>query len=782
MAALQTRQGDQMVESGPEGRRYTTSHWGIYEVTAGAGANEKPQLRPLASDSDPSPIGLDQLDDETIRLRVAQPAVRKSWLERRPGATPERSGKDIFVEVGWDTALDMVAAELRRVRRAFGNASIFGGSYGWSSAGRFHHAQSQVHRFLNCLGGYVRHVDSYSLGAGRALMHYVASQMDICIASHSSWDVLAKHTEMFVAFGGVPLKNAQVSPGGSGHHRVRDGLRHMAKAGTRFVNISPVKDNLVMDVEVEWLPIRPNTDTAMMLALAYVLQEDSRFDRSFVDRYTVGYDQFLSYLRGDLDGTPKNPQWAETITGVPAERTTLLAQEMLTSRTMLNAAWSLQRSAHGEQPFWMLVTLASMLGQIGLPGGGYGLGYGATNTMGSSHPNYPGPTFSQGVNPCPHFIPVARIADMLLNPGEPFTYQGQTHRYQDIRLVYWAGGNPFHHHQDLNRLHEAWQRPECVIVHEQFWTSTARRADIVLPVTTTLERNDIGAASREGYYTAMRKVIEPYRGARDDYDIFSALSERLGVEGAFTEGLTADEWLERIYCENLPKTLAAGGTLPSFTEFWERGLLYYGSGDAPVIMHEAFRADPEANPLGTPTGKIEICSETIRSMNLPDCPGWPMWIEPFEWLGHDQAKLYPLHMLSDQPMRRLHSQLDHSPYSRAGKVCGREPVYLHPDDATARGIVDGDLVEIFNSRGRCLAGAIVTEDMMPSVVRLATGAWFDPSNGLDLNGNANSLTLDRGSSSFAQGCAAQTCLVDVRRFEGEPPKIQVYDLPEIIAL
>jgi len=763
-------------------RTYTASHWGTYEVEAGAGPKGRAKLHPLTGDPDPSPIGLDQLDDQTLRLRVAQPAVRKSWLDHGPGAAPERRGKDPFVEVDWDTALDLVAGELRRVRGSFGNASIFGGSYGWSSAGRFHHGQSQVHRFLNVLGGYVRHVDSYSLGAGRALMHYVASHMDQSNASHTSWDVLAEHTDLFVTFGGVPLKNTQVSAGGSGRHRVRDSLRRMAGRGVRLVNISPVRDNLVTGGEVEWIPVRPNTDTALMLSLAYVIRQDNRFDRSFIDRCTVGFDDFAPYLLGETDGVPKTPDWAETITGVPAGRIRRLAGEMLSGRTMVNSAWSLQRSAHGEQPFWMLVTLASMVGQIGLPGGGYGLGYGAVNTLGSAHAHYPGPTFSQGTNPCPHFIPVARIADMLLNPGAPFTYQGKTHHYQDIRLVYWAGGNPFHHHQDLNRLMEAWRRPECIVIHEQFWTSAARLADIVLPATTTLERNDIGFAGREGYYTAMRKVAEPYSGSRDDYDIFADLSRRLEVEAAFTEGLKSDEWLERIWRENLPRARAAGLELPDFETFWAQGLIDVGGGDAPVIMHEAFRGDPEANPLGTPTGRIEICSQTIRGFGLPDCPGSPVWIEPFEWLGSEKARTYPLHLLSDQPKRRLHSQLDHSPYSRAGKVQGREPVYLNPNDAQARGIADGDLVELFNDRGRCLAGAIVSPDIMPSVARLATGGWFDPSDGLDLNGNPNSLTLDRGSSSFAQGCSAQTCLVEIRRYEGDPPPIRVYDPPQIIPL
>jgi biotin/methionine sulfoxide reductase len=227
---------------------------------------------------------------------------------------------------------------------------------------------------------------------------------------------------------------------------------------------------------------------------------------------------------------------------------------------------------------------------------------------------------------------------------------------------------------------------------------------------------------------------------------------------------------------------AAGIELPSFTEFWERGLVGLAPDDEALVMHEDFRRDPAANPLATPSGKIEIYSETIAGFGLDDCPGYPAWIEPFEWLGHEKARTYPLHLLSDQPVRRLHSQLDHSPYSRAGKVAGREPVHLNRADAAARGIADGDLVELFNDRGRSLAGAVVTDDVMPGVARLATGSWFDPGEGLERNGNPNSLTLDRGSSSFGQGCSAHTCLVEARRFDGPAPPVRAYEPPTIILL
>ena len=760
-------------------RHYAAMHWGIYEIEESDA--RQVTLRSHRHDPDASPIGLDILDDSLTRLRVHRPAVRKGWLDAAPGSRGMGRGDEPFVEVDWPTATALVAAEIDRVRKEHGNAAIFGGSYGWASAGRFHHAQSHVHRFLNVLGGYVRSVDTYSLGAGRALMPFIVAPMDELNAQHTSWDVLADHTELFVAFGGVPLKNTQIASGGAGEHRAREGLRGLAARGTRIVNISPVRDNLTTGGPVEWIPIRPNTDTAMMLALAYVVLHSPRFDRGFIDRCCTGFERFVPYLTGAADGIAKTPAWAAAIAGVPAEQIVALAHDMLDARTLLNCAWALQRAAHGEQPFWMMVTLAAMLGQIGLPGGGFGLAYGPMNTQGSAHVRFRGPTLPQGTNPVRDFIPVARIADMLLEPGGQFAYLGEKRTYPDIKLVYWAGGNPFHHHQDLNRLRAAWQLPETIVVHEQYWTPAARHADIVLPATTSLERNDIGSATRKGHLIAMRKAVDAPGSARDDFTIFSDIARCLGVEDAYTERLDAFGWLRRMYEETASRTHAIGIDLPDFDAFWAEGIVDLSPHKKPFVMLNNFRGDPANNSLPTPSGRIEIFSARIAGFGLPDCPGHPMWLEPFEWLGSAKAELYPLHLLSDQPSRRLHSQLDASPYSRAGKIAGREPVYLNPSDAAERGITAGDVVELFNDRGRCLAGAILSDDIMPGVVRLATGAWFDPWRGGDRHGNPNILTLDRGASTFSQGCSAQTCLLDIRRFNGALPPVQAFELPPILA-
>jgi biotin/methionine sulfoxide reductase len=273
--------------------------------------------------------------------------------------------------------------------------------------------------------------------------------------------------------------------------------------------------------------------------------------------------------------------------------------------------------------------------------------------------------------------------------------------------------------------------------------------------------------------------MPPTGEARDDYAIFTALAARLGAEAGFTEGRSAQAWLEHMYEQCRTRGAAMGVELPEFAAFWEQGVVDLSPHAKPVVMLEAFRADPGAHPLNTESGLIVLGSDRIAGFNLADCPGHATWLAPTEWLG--TAAEYPLHLLSDQPARRLHSQLDASPHSIAGKVAGREPVYLNPSDAAARNIADGDLVEVFNSRGRTLAGAIISQALMPGVARLATGAWFDHDwqTGLEKHGNPNTLTRDHPASSLSQGCTAQTCLVEIRRTDGPAPAVTAHRRPEM---
>jgi len=760
----------------------TSTHWGSYQAVTRSGRLE--ELRPFDHDGDPSPIGqgiVDVIDDAS---RITRPMVRLGWLENRRGKGTEGRGRDPFVALDWDEVIALAGDELTRVIGQHGNRAIYAGSYGWASAGRFHHAQSQIHRFLNTLGGYTRSVNTYSFAAAEVIFPHVLGDFRSFVYQQTSWSSIIDHCDLFVAFGGIALKNAQIGQGGIGEHRQKQWMVKAHDNGVEFVNISPMKSDLLEDIASDWLAIRPNSDTAMMLALSYVLIEEGLHDRAFLDRYTTGFDKVEAYIRGAADGVVKTPEWAAAICDIPADAIRLLARRMAAGRTMISMSWSLSRQAHGEQPLWAGVTLAALLGQIGLPGGGFGFGYAAVQTVGNGVGDYNMMAFPQGRNNETGFIPVARIADMLLNPGGSFAYNGQQLTYPDIRLVYWAGGNPFHHHQDLNRLKQAWQRPETVIVHEWCWNALARHADIVLPCTTSLERQDIAMSPRDNYVISMEKAIEPVGQSRDDYDILSALSHHLGVADQFTEGKSSEEWQRHIYAQTCAQMRADGFAFPDYEDFRQQKWFQIEAQEHPTILFEDFRRDPDANPMKTPSGKIELYFATIEGFGYDDCPPQASWLEPPEWIG-GTANTHPLHLICNQPGTKLHSQLDHGSFSRQGKINGHEMIIMNPADAAQRGIGEGDIVRVFNDRGACLCGAVLSTKLREGVILIPTGAWLDPGDG-DLadisckHGNPNVLTPDRGTSRLAQGPAAHSCLAEVERWTGGNVKVTAFVPPPII--
>ncbi|MEX0953283.1 MAG: molybdopterin-dependent oxidoreductase [Nitriliruptoraceae bacterium] len=765
----------------------TSTHWGDYLVDVRDGQIER--ITPHADDPDPSPIGPGMVSAHRSHTRIQAPMVRAGWLEHGPGSGAQdawRRGAEPFVEVTHAEAVELIARELDRVRTQHGNEAIFAGSYGWASAGRFHHAKSQLHRFMNLIGGFTTVRDTYSSAAVSVILDRVAGGKREAMDGTPTWDDIAEHGELVVAFGGLPQKNLQVTGGGVSSHEAARWQERCREAGVRFVNVSPQRGDVATGVSSDWVACRPNTDVALMLGMAHTLATEGLHDIEFLERCCEGWDRFEAYLLGETDGTPKDAAWASSITGVDADVISRLARDVAASRSVITAAYALQRAHHGEQVHWMAMTLAAMSGSMGRPGGGLGAGLSAMHHLGMPRSPIDTAGVPMGTNPTGSFIPVARISDMLLQPGTRYDYDGQSRTYPDIRLVYWAGGNPFHHHQDLNRLMQAWHRPETVIVHEPWWTPLAKRADIVMPVATMLERDDIARGHGDHRLSPMYAAVSPPAGVRTDHEILRDVAQHLGVADAFTEGRTTDEWIAHLYEQTRTAADQHGVMLPPFDAFWEGG--------EPVdidrlprraTVYEGLRDDPDTNPVRTPSGRLEIHSTTIESFVYDDCPGHPTWMEPAEWLGSAHTDRFPLHLCSNQPSTRLHSQYDHGDASRDNKVQEREPVLISADDAQARGIRDGDVVRLFNERGACLAGAVVTDEIMPGVVSLSTGAWFDPQDpsapdSLEVHGNPNAVTLDIGTSSLAQGPSSNTTLVEVERFKGSLPPVRAFDPPQIV--
>lgn len=760
-------------------RRFPSlSHWGAFTAVVAGG--RLVDCEPFAHDSAPSDILRSMPAMVHSPLRVNRPAIRKGWLRDRHLSDGSERGHDGYIEVSWDEALAAVHSELQRVRSEHGSEAIFGGSYGWSSAGRLHHARTQTHRFLNAGGGCTNQAGNYSWGTAQFLLPHVIGSYTPVTGRVTDWDSVTAHTRLLIAFGGMPLRNTQITSGGAGDHPVPGQLERARAAGVEFVVISPTRQDIPPGLEARWIPIRPNTDAALMLAMMQALIADCIHDEAFLRTHCVGFDALRDYLEGRTDGIPKTPEWAQAICDVPAAVIRDLARQARTVRSMMTCAWSLQRAHRGEQPYWACIALAAALGHIGTPGGGFAFGHASMNGVGNPRMEIAGPAMESGRNPAGSVIPVARVTDMLLHPGQTYEFNGREDVYPDIKMVYWAGGNPFHHQQDLNRLSRAWSRPQTIVTHEIWWTPMARRSDIVLPATTTLERNDIGGSTRDRYVFAMHQALAPVGASRNDFDIYRELAALGGYEQAYTEGRNEMEWVRHIYDSMSQAWRDSGHKAPEFGAFWDQGYAAIPEPERPFVLFEDFRRNPENNPLRTPSGRIELYSEKIAGFGYADCPPHPAWLAPAEWLGSPVAARWPLHLLTPQPAGKLHSQMDGGKTSVDLKINGREALLISPSDAEDRGIVQHELVKVYNDRGACLATAVIDADLKPGVVMLPTGAWFDAEDErLEVHGNPNVLTMDVGTSRLTQGSSAQSALVEVARWNAEAPAVRALETPAI---
>ena len=751
--------------------KYTAAHWGTYEI-------HNDGLQPVSGDPQPSRIGKGWLSaSRNLNSRILKPALRKGWLEGDGGAN---RCDDVFVEVSWDEAASRVAQELGRISKTYGNGAIYGGSYGWASAGRFHHAQSQLKRFLNLAGGYVSARETYSHAAGEVLIPHILGMSQAQFQDQmTSWEHIIEHCTMLVAFGGISGRPAQVASSGTARHWTESWLSRMKG---RMISVSPQKSDMP---NAEWFSIRPGTDAALMLALCHTLLVEGLHDEVFLNKYTSGWPKLRAYLLGETGEPAKSADWAAPICDVEPEAIRQFARDMAKSRTMINVAWGVQRTDHGEQPIWAGLALAAMLGQIGQPGTGYGFGYGCVASIGRSTKNMAWPSIPQGTNPIKDFIPVARVTDMLLHPDEDYQYNGTTRTYPDIRMVLWSGGNPYHHHQDLMRLEKGWHKPETVVVFEQGWTATARRADIVLPATTPLERTDIMLSKTEPSVVYMSPAHAPVGEAKDDHEILRLIASKMGLEEAFTEGRSQEDWLRWLWDESRVLVEKQGlDALPDFDSFKQLGHVRLQGDEEKRIALADFIADPEANPLGSESGKITLFNERIASFGLDDCPGHPAWLQPVE--STLDAQEGALHMISAQSDTRLHSQNDQGSESLQSKIEGREVCRLHPETAAARGIVEGSIVRLHNERGATLAGVAFDGDLRRDVVALQTGAWFDiaivDGRRMEIHGNPNALTIDKGTSRLAQGNIGHTAVVFVEPWNKPLPPLSVTKQPDFVKI
>jgi trimethylamine-N-oxide reductase (cytochrome c) len=777
----------------------TASHWGAIRASVVDGRFVA--VEPFEKDKFPSQMIYGLPDHVHGASRIRYPMVRVDWLRKRHLSDTGQRGDNRFVRVSWDEALKLFHEELERVQKTYGPSALLSSS-GWQSTGMFHNAGGMLARALALHGESVGTGGDYSTGAAQVILPRVVGSMEV-YEQQTSWPLVLDHSKTLVLWGSDLIKNQQANwwcPDHDVYGYYEQLKTKLASGGIKVISIDPVVTNTheyLGREQVQHIALHPQTDIPLQLALAHTLYQEKLHDPHFLSTYCVGFEQFLPYLLGESDGQPKDAQWAEKICGIDAEVIRALARQMAAGRTQIVAGWCVQRMQHGEQWAWMTVVLAAMLGQIGLPGGGFGFGWhyngaGTPSRKGIILSGFSGSTTTPPLHADGDFkgysktIPIARFVDAMLEPGKEINWNGKRVKLPLLKMCVFAGTNPFHRHQQVNRMIEGWQKLETVVSVDNHWTATCRFADIVLPATTQFERNDLdqyGNHSNRGLI-AMKQVVPPQFEARNDFDIFRQLCRLFGREQEFSEGLDEAGWLKRIYKDGMQQGKGRGIALPAFDLFWQGdGYIEFDQPEM-FVRHQAFREDPDLEPLGTPSGLIEIYSRSIAELKYANCQGHPMWFEKAERShGGPGSKHYPLHLQSVHPDFRLHSQLCASEtLRRLYGVADREPIFISPQDATARGITGGDIVRVYNARGQVLAGAVISDRYTPGVIRIHEGAWYDPERGgvsgaLCKYGNPNVLTLDIGTSDLAQATSAHTVLVEIEKYRGAPAAVTAFDGP-----
>jgi trimethylamine-N-oxide reductase (cytochrome c) len=703
--------------------------------------------------------------------RVQYP-MRRVDFDPNGNRNPQNRGKSGYVRISWDEAATLVANEMTRAKSLYGNEGIFTMiDTGWSSAGTMVSEYTSVlNRLLNLFGGYTNPVGYYSEWALEIGEKYTVGQAVSESGANGSttWQNIWDNTKAFVLWGGNPTVTTHMASFGD----YIPSLFMQTKAkGIPFYVVDPRFNETAVALGATWIPILPGTDNAMLAAMAYVMITNNTYDSGFLATNAVGFDQFKDYILGNSDGVAKTPAWAEAICGVPAQTITNMAN-LITSQkpVLMSSGCGPQRGANGDTFQRMFVTVTAMSGNFGINGGGYGItpwGSGLGMPSGMFPVMAAMPSLPTPANPVTTWLIYNRWADAVLNPGGTYKADCQSLTYPTLKFLWkMTGVNWVNQHSDINKAISAIRAVDFYVSQDIWMVPSSKYADVILPACTTLEHNDI--AGGWNYLVYMQQAIQPLYESLSDYDICSLVASKLGLGDAYTEGNTWDQWVQSVYASTKAPLSWADFTSQGFIKFTPKTM-----GNTAAFAD--FRADPTKNPLATPSGLIEIFSQRISDFygaNYPGVPTVPQFVEPYEWKGSALAATYPLAQISPHNTFRIHSQFDNVSWLRErSKTDDYSPLWINSIDAKARGIADGDVVRVFNGRGQAVAAAKVTERIMPGVVSLTEGSWFNPSNPadpspLDLGGNPNTLTSDQGTSELAQATSSHTSLVQVEKLAG----------------
>ena len=484
------------------------------------------------------------------------------------------------------------------------------------------------------------------------------------------------------------------------------------------------------------------------------------YDKSFVAKHTTGFEAFADYVTGKNDGVPKTPCWAAAVTGLAAAEITALAREYAAAKpAALIGGIAPGRTAYGEQFHRAVHTLAAMTGNIGVRGGWAGRLHEGGRMFGGfdfkTRP-FPGPN----ANPVEAGRPL-RTDSLPVTPGSNSSarlhpseisdaiLQGKSGGFPaDIRMLFVFQTNPVNQFPNTNKMTQALAKLDFIAVGEQVMTATARYADIVLPVSTFLERDDLKTGGSPPFYGYVNQCVPPQHESKSMLEIRNLLAARLGQA---TDADTDDG--ARLH------EILSGSYVPDVAALKKNGVFRVPQA-APVVGFQAEIENPEANPFPTPSGRIEIYAASLAVLDDAALPPLATYIEPWEGPRDPLAQKYPLQLITTHFKTRAHSQFENVPWL---VELTPQAVTLNSGDAAARGIAEGDMVRVFNDRGEVIVPVRITERIMPGVVDLPQGAWYRPdARGRDRGGCANVLTRDTRSPGGAACC--NTALVEVTGF------------------
>ena len=749
--------------------------------------------------------------------RVLYPLKRVDW-DPEGQRNPQNRGVSKYERISWDEATDMIAAEIRRIIDEYGATAILAQADGHGETKMIHSTHGCARPLLDLLGGYTiqaRNPDSWEGWYWGA--KHVWGNEPVGKAGYQSNIVpdIARNTEMMIFSGCDP----ETTPWGWGGQTVSRLCYWFSELGIKQVYICPDVNYGAAVHADKWIPILPNTDAALYLGIAHYWIERDLYEKEYVETHVVGFDKFKAYVNGEEDGVAKTPEWASKKTGIPSRIIKALARawaSMPTSTSHANGG-GLVRGPYSTENARLEVCLLGMQG-LGMPGRHmwttiewglmsdekppYNRAYSIPVPR---HSMYPGvDAASHGPNmsspPVAQSIPKDKLHQAILeaSPDNPITWYGSVSAMQ-------LTGDQFNHHQypkpgcseihmlwtdspslmscwnDSNYIAKAFRSPkiEFILAQHPWIENDCQYADIILPVSTKFEFDDIGIDNITAEFGTLfvdAKCIEPKGESLSDYEVVCAVAEKLGLLEELTGGLSVED------CIKIGFDDSGVGALVSWEEFREKGHFVIPN-DPDWEKHEialrGFYEDPENNPITTPTGKLEFFSQRLAD-HFPDDeerPPVPHWVEKGishdERLGGERAGLYPYLIVSNHPRWRVHSQHDDMQWLREIETCkmtgpdgyAYQTAWINPEDAAKRGIRHGDVMELFNERGGVLVGAYVTERIMPGCISVDHGARYDPvvPGILDRGGAINTITPRNTTSKNAAGMVSAGFLADVRR-------------------